>query len=482
MGGERVISFDETSIDDLIALTGHTSASSKPTLATDDTFSSHKRTATVSFDEVPLDDLISIAQCQDTVPEIGIAYWLGKQWLFGESNYDLCLRKVRTSGTRTTYRLPEGCSSAAASDAAGKMWSALATDDDGACALHAALGAPAERPSVLRCSRARVLASRLVGPTLQDVRVRAQDERLVTCVASALWSEFVLPSMRQDEEIAEDFESTLFMEHLRLLCPSVTSEVDELQNVQSAARDAESSLRRQLMQATRDLFLCSESGELIHSMSSRMGHIPAFWPHSMLLEADGNDDSPYELMQLPFVERSTGARIVRASQVSFPSDGPQQRYAALFDDRTCFDGLRLAFVRAGGKDAFRQQLQVAMGVIDSPAMIAMCPIAERIIALTLELDASVPWDSVPVDFAERAWPAYLAAIQEKNYFFSVDELLLQGHLADVNVVIARDTGSEYIFFAESAPKSARSVHVKIRDNATGRARTHFRTYCARRLV
>ena len=287
MGGERVISFDETSIDDLIALTGHTSASSKPTLATDDTFSSHKRTATVSFDDVPLDDLISIAQCQDPVPEIGIAYWLGKQWLFGESNYDLCLRKVRTSGTRTTYRLPEGCSSAAASDAAGKMWSALATDDDGACALHAALGAPAERPSVLRCSRARVLASRLVGPTLQDVRVRAQDERLVTCVASALWSEFVLPSMRQDEEIAEDFESTLFMEHLRLLCPSVTSEVDELQNAQSAARDAESSLRRQLMQATRDLFLCSESGELIHSMSSRMGHIPASWPHSMLLEADG---------------------------------------------------------------------------------------------------------------------------------------------------------------------------------------------------
>ena len=140
------------------------------------------------------------------------------------------------------------------------------------------------------------------------------------------------------------------MKHLHLLCPSVSSEVEELQHLQIAARDAESSLRRQLLQATRDLFLCSEGGDLIHLMSSRVGHIPASWPHTLLLEAGGNDDSPFEFMKLAFVRRSSGDRIVRASQLPFPSDGPQQRYAALFDDRSCFDGLRLAFVRAGGKD------------------------------------------------------------------------------------------------------------------------------------
>jgi hypothetical protein len=204
---------------------------------------------------------------------------------------------------------------------------------------------------ILRCSRARELPRRLLGPTLQDVRSRTQDTSLVTCVAAALWSEFVLPSVRHGEEFVEDVEASLFMKHLRLLCPSASSEVEELQHLQNAARDAESCLRRQLLQATRDLFLCSEGGDLIHLMSSRVGHIPASWPHTLLLEAGGNEDSPFEFMKLAFVRGSSGDRIVRASQLPFPSDGPQQRYAALFDDRACFDGLRLAFVRAGGKGA-----------------------------------------------------------------------------------------------------------------------------------
>ena len=150
MGGEGTIKFDEASLDDLIALAGQPSASSKPTMAKDVTFSSHKRIASVSFDEISLDDLVNAVQCQDIIPEVGIEYWLSKQWFFGESNYDLCLRKVRISGTPTSYRLPEGCSSAVASDAAGKEWAALATDGDGACALHAAFGAPGERSGELR--------------------------------------------------------------------------------------------------------------------------------------------------------------------------------------------------------------------------------------------------------------------------------------------------------------------------------------------
>ena len=225
----------------------------------------------------------------------------------------------------------------------------------------------------MRRSHTRELVGRLLGPTLQDLRFRVQGERRATCVAAALWSEFALPSVRQGEEFAEDVESALFTKHLHLLCPSVSSEVEELQHLQSAAHDAESALRRQLLHATRDLFLCSEGGDLIHLMASRSGIIPAAWPHTMLLEAGGNEDSPYELMKLAYVRKSSGARIVRASQLPFPSDGPQQRYVALFDDRGCFDGLRLAFVRAGGKGAFREQLGMAMEVIDLPLRIALCP-------------------------------------------------------------------------------------------------------------
>ena len=152
MGGEGTIKFDEASLDDLIALAGQPSASSNRTMATDDTFSSHKRTASVSFDEVPLDALISVAQSRDAIPEVGIEFWSSRQWLFGDSNYDLCLRKVRLVGAPTLYRLPEECSSVVASDAAGKEWVALATDSDGACALHAAFGAPGERAGELRSS------------------------------------------------------------------------------------------------------------------------------------------------------------------------------------------------------------------------------------------------------------------------------------------------------------------------------------------
>ena len=152
MGGEGAITFDENSLDDLIALTNQPSDFSKPNIIKDDTFTSHKLPANTLFDEVPLDALISVAQSQDAIPEVGIEFWSSRQWLFGESNYDLCLCKVRLVGAPTLYRLPEECSSVVASDAAGKEWVALATDSDGACALHAAFGAPGERAGELRSS------------------------------------------------------------------------------------------------------------------------------------------------------------------------------------------------------------------------------------------------------------------------------------------------------------------------------------------
>ena len=46
----------------------------------------------------------------------------------------------------------------------------------------------------------------------------------------------------------------------------------------------------------------------------------------------------------------------------------------------------------------------------------------------------------PQDFAEKAWPSYLQCIRDRNYYFSVEEIIIMASVANVRLLVLRDSG------------------------------------------
>ena len=81
------------------------------------------------------------------------------------------------------------------------------------------------------------------------------------------------------------------------------------------------------------------------------------------------------------------------------------------------------------------------------------------------------------DFAEVAWPSYLASITNTDrmhqFYLSVDELLLLCDLAKLNVVVFKHMGSELRFEAGIFHHVGDLILVKLASNQLRRVRSHF---------
>ena len=78
-----------------------------------------------------------------------------------------------------------------------------------------------------------------------------------------------------------------------------------------------------------------------------------------------------------------------------------------------------------------------------------------------------------MDFADRAWPAYLEAIMDPEYYFSTEELLVMAHVAGVSLVVLQSRAGEYHIGGGSRRDDGELVVVKIEDNGRERVRGHF---------
>ena len=133
-----------------------------------------------------------------------------------------------------------------------------------------------------------------------------------------------------------------------------------------------------------------------------------------------------------------GRRMVCGSNsVPFPNSGPSCKYAALFDDSCCVDGLRIAFLtRCGpGFEVLSEQLAI---------MLSKCPdgtmglqYAEALVYVFKLHDSSVGAMDPPEGFIEKSWPALARTMRDSDYYFSVQELVVMAALARVNVVVAK---------------------------------------------
>jgi len=185
---------------------------------------------------------------------------------------------------------------------------------------------------------------------------------------------------------------------------------------------------------------------------------------------------PGDFQEPVMFARADGTLQVVGSEQAWPADAPVVKFEALFDTRDCFDGVRWTFLVSADPlfqvRTFRQKLteviessdQVAAGVIES--------VSDFLDALQ-ELDALHIADTVPRDFSERVWPAYLQCIQDPDYWFSCDELLFFAFLAKVAVAIFSCRASVLTLEGANYIAGEAPVLVRLLGNRQARVRSHF---------
>ena len=90
-----------------------------------------------------------------------------------------------------------------------------------------------------------------------------------------------------------------------------------------------------------------------------------------------------------------------------------------------------------------------------------------------ELDELHIADTLPHDFSERAWPAYLQCIQDPEYWFSCDELLFFAFLAQVGIAIFSCQGSVLTLEGANYVAGEAPVLVRLLGNCQTRVRSQF---------
>ena len=94
----------------------------------------------------------------------------------------------------------------------------IATDADGACAIHAVFGSPNAKRE-LYCIDARQLIERLIHKPLEAIRnqvsCHANSKQALEDIETSIWEDLILPSLKtEDEAVPETNEQHIFAKHL----------------------------------------------------------------------------------------------------------------------------------------------------------------------------------------------------------------------------------------------------------------------------
>ena len=205
----------------------------------------------------------------------------------------------------------------------GRSCSELSPAGDGACALHAAFGTPDLATSQVRLENARVFLRETLGEVLPHIRPEVRHVK--ESVVSGLWTEFVLPYVGAGAAVAQQ-EEAIFLRHLR-------SSPHWERVLEAVGSHRERQEARAIQEAiARDLSGSIFVRELDAGLWSRLA-----------MTANVEE----EFGSAPWQFRN-GMCLVKGTNEVFEADGsggPHTKYAALFDPRPVFDGLRLSFLR-----------------------------------------------------------------------------------------------------------------------------------------
>jgi hypothetical protein len=194
----------------------------------------------------------------------------------------------------------------------------------------------------------------------------------------------------------------------------------------------------------------------VRSLALCLGYIPAAENFCLLSRAEldqvivENKRFSCDWLLPAYSEGARGVRYVRGTREKFPADGPVSKYAALFDKRTCFNALRYAFLVGADPlsttKRFSEELTDLLQnvVLDGTQNLKTITTASEFLHHVERFATEFVLPGPPANFSQTAWPAYLQAIQNEDYYFSVDEVLLISAMAERNVIIFQSSVASYI--------------------------------------
>ena len=232
----------------------------------------------------------------------------------------------------------------------------IRTKGDGACAVHAAFGVGIPGDVHLQCCAPRQCLREVLGCSLATIRARVRPamRQLVESVVTSVWSDFVVPYVGPHAPHAPG-EEGMFLARLFQASSLWEAVLWQLEGnrVRQQQRD-DLVANCQLRSAT--VFRPDLAEELWRPLGIQSGLLPA-----------GEDVHPqgeeWDFLQAPWEYRK-GRCVVRGCDAPFRADasgGPVSKFAALFDARPEFAGLRFSFLKATcGVDM--QELQAALDI------------------------------------------------------------------------------------------------------------------------
>jgi len=166
--------------------------------------------------------------------------------------------------------------------------------------------------------------------------------------------------------------------------------------------------------------------------------------------------------------RDEAGNVRGSSGKIFPQNGPGCKYSALFDPNPSFDALREAFMIFGDPNS----------KADTFVRLLMQQVAGRKhLTFTRNVQtwiAAATSDCEPMGFGVRAWSAYLSCVQDKSYYFSVDELLAMCCQAATRVIVMKEVDGVLTFAGSCLNGYGPLIVTKLNANdQAGSVRSHF---------
>ena len=339
----------------------------------------------------------------------------------------------------------------------------LLTAGGGDCGMHAALGSCNAHGSIAvsnpRAWIRQVLLKCETAPAciaaLELIVGTVPARELFDKVTSAIGQDLFLPGL-SDMEASQ--ESRCFVEAMRQHDQALASEGAQFMIEHGDSVERRSSCKTRILERCRGIFKASYKAKLIQPIAVRLGAIPG------------------EFFKSSFFEDFRGRRLVAGTLTEFPDGGPETKFEALFDLRSCFDPLRWSLLVAGGSvsevSAFRiclQDLMITLCDEDTPLVEVVQPLCEAL----LEFDSCEVTAKFDTNFVNRAWKCYRAALLSSDYWLTCDELLMLCTLAQVPIAIFDAHLHQLNLVASFTPEGAEPVLVKLDNDGRRAVRGHF---------
>ena len=231
---------------------------------------------------------------------------------------------------------------------------ALKTSGGGVCGVHAVFGSP--RHGSFYCASAREKAQTLLGPSLQHLRNALPDNpqarQNLDMIVDMLWSELLLPALTGSRDVeAGCFKTAMMQSQDRKQREILETARENIRHDQQ--RDANFlQCKQTVLRATRKIFDPTLEESIIKPVAVALGLLPAlnigFLSSSTeVIRSSLEENTHYDFLEsAKWWHAEAAVWCVAGTQIEFPENGPQHKYAALFDARSCFDDLRYGFMVA----------------------------------------------------------------------------------------------------------------------------------------